>query len=104
MSTSQRTFDQVKNILGKLDRNIDAARAKRTQVRPATAPTPSVAPVMTGTSGMNANTLIGGPSTTAAPVVTPSPALIGQGHTGPTQRSIYGRAQPMRPSNGTNGR
>ncbi len=29
MSTSQRSFDQVKSILGKLDRDIDAARSRR---------------------------------------------------------------------------
>jgi hypothetical protein len=29
MSTSQRAFDQVKSLLGKLDRDIDAARARR---------------------------------------------------------------------------
>lgn len=29
MSTSKHTFDQVKSILGKLDRSIDAARARR---------------------------------------------------------------------------
>lgn len=29
MSTSKHTFDQVKSILGKLDRSIDDARAKR---------------------------------------------------------------------------
>lgn len=33
MSTSQRTFEQVKSILGKLDRDIDAARQKRLQAR-----------------------------------------------------------------------
>ena len=33
MSTSQRTFEQVKSILGKLDRDIDAARQKRLQTR-----------------------------------------------------------------------
>lgn len=29
MSTSQRSLEQVRSILGKLDRDIDAARAKR---------------------------------------------------------------------------
>ncbi len=31
MSTSERTFSQVKAILGKLDRSIDEARERRTQ-------------------------------------------------------------------------
>lgn len=95
MSTSQRTFDQVKNILGKLDRNIDAARAKRTQVRPPMPATPAPVPAATGSTPMSPNTLIGAPASTPAP----TPTLSGQGHTGPTQRSIYGRAQPLRPGN-----
>jgi hypothetical protein len=46
MSTSQRTFEQVKSILGKLDRDIDAARQKRLQTRtPQPIPAaPSLAP------------------------------------------------------------
>ncbi len=56
MSTSQRTFEQVKSILGKLDRDIDAARQKRLQARmpqPAAAPAmPAARPLATpGTSG-----------------------------------------------------
>lgn len=57
MSTSQRTFEQVKSILGKLDRDIDAARQKRLQTRTpspiAAAPAPIAArPLATpGTSG-----------------------------------------------------
>jgi hypothetical protein len=43
MSTSQRTFEQVKSILGKLDRDIDAARQKRLQTR-----TPQAVPAATG--------------------------------------------------------
>ncbi|MBC7836041.1 MAG: hypothetical protein H7Y88_13225 [Phycisphaerales bacterium] len=47
MSTSKQTFDQVKNILGKLDRNIEDARARRLRgLMPATAALiPAVAPV-----------------------------------------------------------
>lgn len=57
MSTSQRTFEQVKSILGKLDRDIDAARQKRLQTRnPApvvgSAPAPAARTLATpGTSG-----------------------------------------------------
>jgi hypothetical protein len=57
MSTSQRTFEQVKSILGKLDRDIDAARQKRLQARmpqPAAAgpAIPAARPLATpGTSG-----------------------------------------------------
>jgi hypothetical protein len=38
MSTSERAFNQVKAILGKLDRSIDQARQKRLQTVP---PVPS---------------------------------------------------------------
>lgn len=75
MSTSQRTFDQVKSILGKLDRDIDAARQKRLQTRP----TP---PAMAAAS--SATMVGGGPSLgTARPIATPS-------------LSGFGRATPMR--------
>ena len=42
MSTSKQTFDQVKSILGKLDRSIDAARARRLDPHPAS-PSPAAA-------------------------------------------------------------
>lgn len=72
MSTSQRTFEQVKSILGKLDRDIDAARQKRLQLRspqqaqPAAAPAPASAPA------------------TPRPLATPG-------------SSGFGRATPMQP-------
>ncbi len=99
MSTSQRTFDQVKNILGKLDRNIDAARARRMQPRPA-APVPSAPLIPPPTSVVSAgqpslNTVIPATPTTA------SPSMIGQSNgAAPTSSSPYGRAQPRaRPIN-----
>lgn len=80
MSTSQRTFEQVKSILGKLDRDIDAARQKRLQLRtgspvPATTSSP-VAPPAAAPS-------------MAAPLSTPRP-LATPGASG------FGRATPMR--------
>lgn len=36
MSTSKHAFEQVKGILGKLDRFIDAARARRLDTHPST--------------------------------------------------------------------
>jgi hypothetical protein len=77
MSTSERTFNQVKAILNKLDRAVDDARNKRTTPTPApqavpAAPAPSSAPV--------------------APIAaTPSPAPS-------KSTSQYGRAQPIRPA------
>lgn len=44
MSTSERAFNQVKAILGKLDRSIDQARQKRLQTIP---PIPSRQPGQT---------------------------------------------------------
>ncbi len=66
MSTSDRTINQVRAILNKLDRSIDEAREKRTHVPPPAPPVPLVAPVQ------------------AAPTPAPSPST-----------SQYGRAQPM---------
>jgi hypothetical protein len=81
MGQSQRSFDQVKSILGKLDRNIDAARSRRLQdhtTPPATTPQPS-APVLQPVPA-----LIPSPVPTA-PAAAPAPG-----------RSPFGRAQPMR--------
>lgn len=83
MSTSQRTFDQVKNILGKLDRNIDAARERRLQTPGRTAPIPMPAPA----------------AAFVAPAPSPAPAAGGTpgiNHASTANRSVYGRAQPMR--------
>ncbi len=40
MGPSEKSFNQVRSILGKLDRSIDEARQKRTQVAPPPAPAP----------------------------------------------------------------
>jgi hypothetical protein len=69
MSTSQRTFDQVRSILGKLDRDIDAARQKRLQTR---LPQPAATvPALPGVASLAA----------------PRPITGGSG---------FGRATPMR--------
>lgn len=76
MSTSQRTFQQVKNILGKLDQRIDSLRAQRTTDRVVGFVNPAPTPV----------------ASTFVPAPTP-----------PTQqapsRSPFGRATPLRPGN-----
>ena len=80
---SQRSFDQVKNILGKLDRNIDAARQRRLQ-----GPTAAIAPIPVPVAAPTRPAFIA----PAAPM-TPMPTF---GSTAPS-RSVYGRATPMRP-------
>lgn len=69
MGTSEKTFNQVKAILSKLDRNIDELRDKRLHPQPAGLPVP---PAM-------------------APLATPAPAPALNG------RPSFGRAQPIRP-------
>lgn len=107
MSTSERTFEQVKNILGKLDRNIDAARARRLHDdtppgvmhgRPAaigaTQPTPPStahsAPALIG--GSTPQTSNSSHSTPHVPAKPPMPSKSG-----------FGRARPLRPNGGMTG-
>lgn len=78
MSTSQRTFNQVKSILGKLDQRIDSLRAARS--------TPAPAALVGG------DRLIG---QAVAPLPLPSTAF-----NPPQPRSPFGRATPIRPTNG----
>mgnify|MGYP000278568414 CR=1 FL=1 len=89
MSTSQRTFDQVKSILGKLDRDIDAARERRLQQR--LMPIAAVPQAPTGGGVFVPQT----PALTAAPIrpVMPAPAPLPANDPG---RSGYGRARPLR--------
>ncbi len=72
MSTSDRTLNQVRAILNKLDRSIDEAREKRTH-------TPSSAPAVAAVQ----------PPAPSAPAAAAQPAAA------PTPGSQYGRAQPM---------
>ncbi len=78
MSTSQRTFNQVKSILGKLDQRIDSLRAARSTPAPAA--------------------LIGG-DRLIGQAVTPA-AMPAATFTPPPPRSPFGRATPIRPTNG----
>ena len=67
MGPSEKAFNQVKSILGKLDRNIDQLRAQRLN------PTPTNAPFV--------------PPTPAPPAAPPAPRA----------GSNYGRATPLPP-------
>lgn len=108
MATSQKTFDQVKSILGKLDRNIDEMRQRRLgdpAPRQPVATPHNTSPVI----GPSLNTTIGAGSTIHAikPVQLPSGIPGANGHGGahiphvhqapPATKSGYGRAQPIRP-------
>lgn len=87
MGTSDRTFEQVKSILGKLDRNIDAARARRLHDHapaPARVPTPATpAPAAHSTTSVMTQPAIAAPAN-------PTPSVP------PPSKSGYGRAQPLR--------
>jgi hypothetical protein len=72
MSTSQRTFDQVKSILGKLDRCIDAARERRLH---------AVGPAVVGSGAV------------VPPMIASRADENGLGH---DPRAPFGRAKPMR--------
>jgi len=87
--SSSRSFDQVKNILGRLDRNIDAARQKRLQ---GPLPTPAQAPVAPAPTPAPAPAPQRPTFVPAPPSHNPLPTF---GQNQPA-RSIYGRAQPMR--------
>lgn len=102
MSTSDRSFEQVKNILGKLDRNIDAARARRLHTN---SPVPAGVPRTPAVVGVNGQQTAGAPQSgssaligasaqpshaPAVPAQTPRPAM--------PSKSGFGRARPLRPS------
>lgn len=94
MSTSQRSFDQVKSILGKLDRDIDAARNRRLGDAPV--PTRSAPQPLTP-----ADAYIGrssAPAPAPAPVrpaaaTSPAPASNGGGLNPATGRMVATRIQ-----------
>jgi hypothetical protein len=102
MSTSQRTFNQVKSILGKLDQRIDNLRAARTTERilPGLATAAGASPA----SGPNLSTTIGHGHSAApvqakpvpAPIAPSAPAAPAAPSVAP--KSIYGRATPIRPT------
>ncbi|MBL8760104.1 MAG: hypothetical protein JNL50_02275 [Phycisphaerae bacterium] len=86
MGPSEKSFQQVKSILGKLDRSIDSARQARLQ--PGAAGVPAIVPTV--------------PVTPLVKPMAPSPATPGTA----TQaaRPSFGRAQPLpRPTNGNPG-
>jgi len=77
MGPTEKSFQQVKSIISKLDRNIDQLRSTRT--RPAM---PAPAPQQQQ----------------AAPLRAASPIHIQQAQQPPRPASIYGRAKPIPPA------
>ncbi len=84
MGPSNKAYNEVKAILGKLDRSIDDARKRRLDTGPR-----SVAPAVIAATPLAASpsTLLGGSSASASASPTP-----------PRQPSVFGRAQPLRPN------
>jgi hypothetical protein len=100
MATSQKAFDQVKSILGKLDRNIDQTRQRRlgdpAPRQPVPAPhntSPVIGPSLNttiGTGSSSGYTANGNGNSHHTPGPVPAPVP-------PVSKSGYGRAQPIRP-------
>lgn len=106
MGPTGKSYNDVKAILGKLDRHIDDARSRRLHTGPASSgpdqPVNSAASAvggsMAGGLGMNGRAAANGAD--AAPA-TASPyigAVPSQPPTATRPGSVYGRAQPLRPS------
>ncbi|MBL0871329.1 MAG: hypothetical protein IBJ18_12215 [Phycisphaerales bacterium] len=117
MATSAKTFDQVKNILGKLDQRIDAVRNRRVNGEPAPATNAggnaggsTVNPAGGSGETLGLNTVVGGgrSNTTNGPAGGPIPAPIPltqaqqaqqqqqQQNATPPGHPKYGRATPLR--------
>ncbi len=76
MGPSEKAFNQVRSILGKLDRNIDQLRTQRT--------TPAVVAAPTAPQSISQDRMVPGSSAGAAPAPTRA-------------TSVYGRATPITP-------
>ena len=85
MSTSQHTIDQVRSILGRLDRSIDQAREKRLHGDTESAPTSEPAARSEEPKGRTTE---------------PPPPAVGPARATPSRApSPFGRAKPLRNSN-----
>lgn len=87
MGPSEKSFNQVRSILGKLDRNIDQLRSQRTTPEGAKPEPKKLEPVATAPAPAR---VIPGQRAGAA---TPAPAQPAR------PPSVYGRATPIPPSN-----
>ena len=90
MGPSEKSFQQVKSILGKLDRSIDSARQARLQ--PGAAGVPAIVPTVPVSPLVK-------PIATGVVPTPPTPGTATQ-----AARPSFGRAQPLpRPTNGNPG-
>lgn len=106
MATSQKAFDQVRSILGKLDQRIDSLRTGRCLPAGAAAPVPAATVPNTSAPGLHST--VGGPGPIAAPAPAAASPATKPGANGlttstdqpfpinPPSRSVYGRATPIR--------
>lgn len=94
MATSQKTFEQVKSILGKLDSRIDAVRNRRVHGEPAPVVTNNQP---TGTQPVyTPNSVIGGSHQPPAPIPMPTPPAAVTPPASSNGHPKYGRAVPLR--------
>ncbi|MDX2016804.1 MAG: hypothetical protein SFY95_04080 [Planctomycetota bacterium] len=109
MGTSEKTFQQVKAILGKLDRSIDSLRAQRTGDAPGRDASTATAQPTGAFAGNPLNQTVGSPAPAAnaqsasAQSVggSSAPTLIGAPAPSPAfnrPASPFGRATPIRPT------
>lgn len=95
MATSERTFDQVKSILGKLDRNIDVARARRIQEGLGPRINPGSPSSVNGVySAQSVSTPTSSVAQNPAQPILASPAAVAP--VPAKSKSGFGRAQPLR--------
>ena len=85
MTTSQKTFEQVKSILGKLDQRIDALRERRSVTPLTPVPAPHAAALAPAAAPAIPHLAV---AAAPAPIASIAPA--------PPSRSPYGRATPIR--------
>lgn len=83
MGPTNKAYNEVKAILGKLDRSIDDARKRRLDTGPRSPATPAATPLISPTTQ---ETLLGNGTAGTAPASSNRPS------------SIFGRAQPIRPT------
>jgi len=97
MAEMRRSFQNVKSLLGKLDRSIDEARSRRLGEPDRDAPTP-----VSGSGDSGLETVVGRPETPPTPPASTTNTGPGASPAPPTRRSVYGRARPLaRPADPT---